>query len=56
MTSERKIAANRQNARRSTGPRTDRGKARARRNALEKAGIKFLAQDDTGGIGVRLKR
>ena len=25
-------------------------------SALEKAGIKFLAQDDTGGIGVRLKR
>ena len=25
-------------------------------SALEKAGIKFLAQDDAGGIGVRLKR
>jgi transcriptional regulator with XRE-family HTH domain len=24
--------------------------------ALEKAGIRFLDQDDTGGIGVRLKR
>jgi hypothetical protein len=34
MPSERKIAANRENARRSTGPRTGQGKARARRNAL----------------------
>jgi transcriptional regulator with XRE-family HTH domain len=25
-------------------------------SALEKAGIKFLFQDDTGGIGVRFKR
>jgi hypothetical protein len=34
MTSERKIAANRRNSSRSTGPRTAYGKARARRNAL----------------------
>ena len=34
MASERKIAANRKNARLSTGPRTSRGKARARQNAL----------------------
>src|SRR5436853_6253683 len=33
MTSERKIAANRENARRSTGPRTATGKARVRHNA-----------------------
>jgi hypothetical protein len=33
-TSERKIAANRRNARRSTGPRTAEGKLRPRRNAL----------------------
>lgn len=33
MTSEQKIAANRANARKSTGPRTSHGKARARANA-----------------------
>lgn len=31
---ERKVRANRENARRSTGPRTAAGKSRARRNAL----------------------
>jgi hypothetical protein len=35
MTSEAKIAANRRNAQRSTGPRTARGKAHVRRNALQ---------------------
>jgi hypothetical protein len=34
MTTEAKIAANRQNALKSTGPRTERGKERARLNAL----------------------
>lgn len=34
MTSARQIAANRRNAQRSTGPRTEGGKDRARRNAL----------------------
>jgi hypothetical protein len=34
MSSERKLAANRSNARRSTGPRTAAGKSRASRNAL----------------------
>jgi hypothetical protein len=34
MASEKQIAANRQNARCSTGPRTEHGKRRARRNAL----------------------
>jgi hypothetical protein len=34
MTSQKKIAANRQNATRSTGPRTASGKARSRTNAL----------------------
>jgi hypothetical protein len=34
MTSKAKIAANRRNAARSTGPRTAAGKARSRRNAL----------------------
>ena len=37
MTSERKITANRANARASTGPRTTRGRARAARNALRHA-------------------
>jgi hypothetical protein len=34
MTSERKLEANRNNARKSTGPRTGAGKARSRRNAI----------------------
>ena len=34
MGSDRQIAANRQNARRSTGPRTSPGKKRACKNAL----------------------
>jgi hypothetical protein len=37
VTSERKIRANRANARASTGPRTTRGRARAARNALRHA-------------------
>jgi hypothetical protein len=35
MTSPRKIEANRRNALRSTGPRTDAGKTRSRRNAFK---------------------
>jgi hypothetical protein len=34
MTLAKKIAANRTNARKSTGPRTSRGKSKASRNAL----------------------
>ena len=37
MTSERKIRANRENARASTGPKTAPGRARAARNALRDA-------------------
>ena len=37
MTSERKIKANRANARASTGPKTARGRSRAERNALRHA-------------------
>jgi hypothetical protein len=37
LTSERKIRANRANARASTGPRTTRGRTRAARNALRHA-------------------
>ena len=35
MTSARQIAANRRNARRSTGPRSSRGKSRSARNAVK---------------------
>ena len=34
MTSDRKIAANRSNAKKSTGPRSELGRLRSRRNAL----------------------
>jgi hypothetical protein len=34
MASEKQIAANRRNATKSTGPRTQQGKARSRKNAL----------------------
>ena len=34
MASNRQIKANRENAKRSTGPKTEAGKARSRRNAL----------------------
>jgi hypothetical protein len=37
MTSERRLAANRKNAKRSTGPRTARGKLRVRSNAVRHA-------------------
>ena len=35
MTSERKIEANRRNAQRSTGPKTEEGKDKVRLNALK---------------------
>ena len=34
MTTEKQIAANRENAKKSTGPRTSNGKRKSRRNAL----------------------
>lgn len=34
-TSEKRISANRKNAKKSTGPKTERGKARSRRNAIK---------------------
>jgi hypothetical protein len=45
MTSEAKLAANRRNAQRSTGPRTAAGKARVRRNALQH-GLAVPVSDD----------
>jgi hypothetical protein len=47
MTSERKIAANRQNARKSTGPRTAAGKTRVRRNALRHGLAARIVNDPT---------
>ncbi len=46
--SERKLLANRANAKRSTGPRTEAGKAAARRNAL-KHGIRSRSLDLPNG-------
>jgi hypothetical protein len=45
MTSEAKIAANRRNARRSTGPRTTAGKLRVRRNALRHGLAAIVVRD-----------
>jgi hypothetical protein len=45
MTSEAKIAANRRNALRSTGPRTAAGKTRVRRNALRHGLAAVVAGD-----------
>lgn len=47
MASERKITANRENARRSTGPRTNQGKKRARQNALRHGLAVRLTSDPT---------
>jgi hypothetical protein len=47
MTSEAKVAANRRNARRSTGPRTRAGKMRVRRNAL-RHGLAAVILRDSG--------
>ena len=54
MTSERKIAANRRNSSRSTGPRTAYGKARARRNAL-RHGLAAIGVSDSA-IPVEIDR
>ena len=52
MTSSEKQAANRRNANRSTGPRTARGKARSKRNAL-KHGLSVSALDAFAAPEVR---
>jgi len=49
MTSEKKLLANRSNAKKSTGPKTPRGKARSRYNALKNslhANYRPLPQED----------
>jgi hypothetical protein len=61
MTSPAKIAANRRNARRSTGPRSAAGKARARRNALKHglatpASLDHVAMDRIDDLVVALTR
>jgi hypothetical protein len=50
MASQRKVAANRRNAQRSTGPRTANGKARARLNALRHG---LAVQLSARGAGAR---
>ncbi|MHB1559978.1 MAG: hypothetical protein ACYC61_21210, partial [Isosphaeraceae bacterium] len=57
MASERQIAANRRNALKSTGPRTEAGKARSRRNAITHglhAHIETLPDDEKGAFEERL--
>ena len=46
MTSPKKVAANRVNGRRSRGPHTDRGKARASRNARRHGLAAFASKHD----------
>jgi len=48
--SEKKLKANRENAKKSTGPRTARGKANSRRNAL-KHGLFARHWSDFGVLG-----
>lgn len=52
--SEKRIIANRRNARRSTGPRTQAGKARTRLNATKHGG--YLTVINDGEDGTRIKR
>ncbi|MHB1562450.1 MAG: hypothetical protein ACYC61_33835 [Isosphaeraceae bacterium] len=57
MASERQIAANRRNALKSTGPRTEAGKARSRRNAIThglNAHIETLPDDEKDAFEQRL--
>jgi hypothetical protein len=57
MTSARKIAANRANARRSTGPRTAAGRARVARNAVRHGlSVSVLADPRLGGKALALAR
>ena len=55
MISPRKLAANRANARRSTGPRTREGKRRSSRNAL-KHGLSVRIAADPAELAAMVKR
>ncbi|MFK4401909.1 hypothetical protein [Bradyrhizobium elkanii] len=48
MASDRQIEANRNNAKRSTGPKTEKGKARSSRNALRHGLSRPRPHDDAG--------
>ena len=52
MTSERKIAANRNNAKKSTGPRSSAGRAVSRRNALRHGLAASIGNDPAFGDDV----
>ncbi len=57
MVSARKVAANRANARRSTGPKTARGRARSARNAVRHGlSVPVLADPDLRGEAMALVR
>jgi hypothetical protein len=57
MTSEKKIAANRENARKSTGPRTTRGRSRASVNALRHGlDAAYLGDQELSGQVERLAK
>ena len=50
MTSERKMEANRQNSKRSTGPKTEIGKAKSSRNARQHGLSRLNFEDDASAI------
>jgi hypothetical protein len=52
MTSERKIAANRNNAKKSTGPRSEGGRSVSRRNALRHGLAVSIGNDSAFGSDV----
>src|SRR5262245_37821883 len=54
MTSEAKIAANRRNAQRSTGPRSAAGKARSSRNAIRHGLAIPISRDATFAEGIAM--
>ncbi|WP_257177981.1 MULTISPECIES: hypothetical protein [Bradyrhizobium] len=60
MAPERKIEANRQNAKRSTGPKTERGKAKSSRNArqhgLSSPGMEEVSVSSSHGDSATARR
>jgi hypothetical protein len=53
MTSDRKIESNRKNARKSTGPRSDAGQCRSRRNALRHGLAIAIGSDPSFGDDIK---